>query len=228
MNDRSITILFYTCNRIDETFANNVRSYLLETSWGIPIVSVSHKPIDFGENICVEGLEPSIYNVYKQILIGAKAAKTDYLACCEDDCLYTPEHFEHRPPIDAFYYNTNRWRVHNDSFLFKHRREATAAGMWNCIAPIELMVKTLEARFEKYPVKGSQIGWGEPGRYERKLGLPPVKSLAFKTEIPNITFSHETSLGGVRRVGPEDIKKPELPYWGNAKELRERMWNGIG
>ena len=224
MND--ITIIFYTCNRIDENFAGNIRKGLLE--FNIPIISVSHKLMDFGKNIHVEGLEPCIYNVYKQILIGAKVSKTRYVACCEDDSLYTPEHFEFRPPYDVFAYNINRWRVHNDKFLFKHRPEATAAGMWNCIVSTELMIKTLEARFEKYPVKGSQIGWGEPGRYERKLGLPPVKSLPFRTEIPNITFSHETSLGGFRRVGPEDIKKPELPYWGSAKELRERMWNGTG
>jgi len=224
-----ISILYYTANLIPQFFAVNVRNHLLEVTKGeIPIISISQVPIDFGENIYIPDISPSIYNVYKQILIGAKSAKTKYLVCCEDDSLYTSEHFRFRPQEDAFCYNVNRWRVHNDAFLFKHRREATAAGMWNCIAPTELMIKTLGARFEKYPVRGSQIGWGEPGRYERKLGLPPVKSLAFRTEIPNITFSHETGLGGVRRIGPEDIRQKELPYWGSAKELRERMWNGIG
>jgi len=221
-----ISILYYTCNRIDESFANRVRNHLLESSNGIPIISISHKRLDFGENIHVIGWEPCIYNVYRQIYLGAKTVETKFVACVEDDCLYTPEHFAFRPKENAFYYNANRWRLLNDSFLFKHRREATSAGMWNCIGPTELMVKTLEARFEKYPIKGSQIGWGEPGRYEYKLGLPPVKALAFSTEIPNITFAHRTSLGGIRRIGPNDTISKELPYWGSARELREKMWNG--
>lgn len=221
-----ISIIFYTCNRIDEGFAQNIRNELLK--FDIPIISVSHKYMDFGENIPVINFEPCIYNVYRQILIGARAVKTKFVACAEDDSLYSPEHFAFKPTEDAFYYNANRWRLRNSEFLFKHRKDVTAPGMWNCIAPTELMVKTLEARFEKYPVKGSQIGWGEPGRYERKLGLPYVKALPFRTDIPNITFSHDQSLGGSRRIGPNDIREKELPYWGNAQELRDRMWNGTG
>lgn len=222
--EKDITILFYTCNTVDEKFAKNIRDELLK--FDIPIVSVSHKRMDFGENICIEGLEPCIYNVYRQILVGAKYVKTKFIACCEDDSLYTLEHFQHRPTEDVFIYNNRRWRVYPNMFLYKHRKEATAAGMWNCIAPTELMIWTLEERFNKYPVKGSQIGWGEPGRYERKLGLTPVKAYSFLTDIPNLTFAHRGSLGGVRRVGPSDITKEELPYWGKAKDLWEKMWNG--
>lgn len=221
-----LTILYYTANLVSESFAENVRNHLLETTLNkIPIISISHKRIDFGENICIEGLDPCIYNVYRQILVGAKYSKTKYIACCEDDSLYTPEHFEFRPQGE-FAYNQNRWRVYPDKFLFKHRNDVTAAGMWNCIVMTDLMIKTLSDRFEKYPVKGSQIHWGEPGRYERHLGLPPVRATKFSTEIPNVTFAHRGSLGGVRRVGPKDITQPELPYWGSAKNLWERMWNG--
>ena len=99
------TILFYTANLISENFASKVREHLLESCNGTPIISVSHKPMDFGKNICVTGLEVSAYSVYRQILIGAKEAKTKYVSCCEDDALYVPEHFEHRPSDDTFYYN---------------------------------------------------------------------------------------------------------------------------
>jgi hypothetical protein len=142
----------------------------------------------------------------------------------EDDALYTPEHFTPRP--ECFAYNRNRWRVYRDFYLHKHRRDVTAPGMWNCIAPRALMVETLEARFQKYPVKGSEIGWGEPGRYELKLGLPPVKAVSFATAEPNVTFAYRGSLGGVRRVGPKDVTRTELHYWGKASDLWGRMWNG--
>jgi hypothetical protein len=88
------------------------------------------------------------------------------------------------------------------------------------------MVKTLQTRFEKYPVKGSQIGWGEPGRHEEYLRLPPVKAYSFQTEIPNITFAHDKGLGGMRRTAPSDTIQFELPYWGSAKDLWKRMWDG--
>jgi hypothetical protein len=219
-----LTIVYYTANLIDEQFASNIRNELLK--FNLPIISVSHKPLDFGDNLCVFGLEPCIYNVYRQILMGAEKVQTKYIACCEDDSLYTPEHFEHRPTDDVFIYNTNRWRVYPNKYLFKHRRHPTSAGMWNCIAPTELMVKTLQTRFEKYPVKGSQIGWGEPGRHEEYLGLPPVKAYAFQTEIPNVTFAHDKGLGGMRRTAPSDTIQSELPYWGSAKDLWKRMWDG--
>ena len=50
MND--LTLLYYTANKIPETFGQNVRNHLLSLfPEGIPIISVSHKPIDFGKNI---------------------------------------------------------------------------------------------------------------------------------------------------------------------------------
>jgi hypothetical protein len=162
-------------------------------------------------------------HVYKQILIGARKIKTKYIACIEDDSLYTAQHFTWEPPDDTFWYNMNRCRVHNEKFLFKHHTVVTNAGMWNCISPTELMVKTLEARFEKFPVMGSQISWGEPGRHEHRLGLPSVKYDRVINDIPNLTFEAREGLGGIRRIHPDDILKDELPYWGKAKDAAYRF-----
>lgn len=223
-----ISILYYTCNRISDFFANNVRNHLLESSGGnIPIISISQKPIDFGENICVDGWEPSIYNIYRQILIGAKKAQTKYVACCEDDTLYVPEHFQCRPPDDIFCYNNNRWNIKRGFFYFRYRRHPTSGGMCMCIASTELMVKTLEARFKKYPTKPeSMIGFGEPGRYDHRLGLDRPKTIAFRTQIPTLTFVHRPSMGGVRKVSWKiDIIENEIPYWGNGRELWNKFYD---
>ena len=47
----NITLLYYTASRIPEKFGENVRQHLLETAKGKPIVSVSQKPLEFGDNI---------------------------------------------------------------------------------------------------------------------------------------------------------------------------------
>ena len=218
-----LTLLYYTCNLVEERFANNIRSALLQ--FGLPIISISHKPIDFGTNICVGEIGASIYNIYKQVLIGAKKAKTEFVACCEDDALYNSEHFLHRSR-NAFLYNINRWNVNEDVFF--HRRRVN---MSMCIAPTQLMIDTLEKRFEKYPTslnreKGELIGFGEPGRSEHKIGLPSVKMDIFHSGMPTLVFNHRPSVGGVRRILLRDRIEKSLPHWGKATDLWGKMWNG--
>ena len=215
--ESDITILYYTANRISDYFANNVRRHLLEMSKGIPIISVTKKPMDFGDkNICVGNTEHTVYNIYRQILIGALAAKTDWVACCEDDCLYNEEHLQYRP--DKFAYNINRWNVNRKYFFYRKR-----AGMCMGIAPRKLMVETLEKRFEKYPIplKGREAhrGWGEPGRCEKNIGLPEVAMETFTTNTPTLTFSHRPSMGGIRRVLRRDTVKQNLSPYGNARSF---------
>ena len=219
---KDLTLLYYTSNRISDHFRDSIIKRLLALFPDkVPIVSISHKPMDLGENVCVEGLEASNYNIYKQILIGAKVAKTKYVACVEDDALYVREHFEFRPDDDSFAYNVNRWQINRDFYFYRPR-----ANMHTCIVTTDLMIKTLEARYEKYPnilYKGELIGFGEPGRSEYKLGLPYVNMIKFKTNPPVLVFNHRPSVGGVRRVIFEgnraDIVADTLDYWGPAADL---------
>ena len=129
---KDITILHYTANLIDELFAVNIRNHLLSIlPKEVPIISISHKPINFGKNICVGEIGSSPYNIYKQILIGAQQVKTNFLICHEDDSLYNLEHFQYRPPKDTFAYNINRWNVDRRFYFYRARQ-----GMCMCIAPI--------------------------------------------------------------------------------------------
>lgn len=229
-----LTILYYTANRIHLSFARAVRQALYDATHGFyPIVSVSHQPILFGENVCVGAHEPSIWQVYQNILTGAKAATTPFVACCEDDSLYAPDHFAYRPPLDAFGYNLNRWVITRRLSEDGTRREAfyywrQRTQMAQCIAPRQLLIDTLEARFAKYPEPvphdvAKKTGWGEPGRYERNLGLPLVKLEHFRTAFPNVTFNHSESLMGRRRVNPDDQLTDTLEPWGPAQALWDRI-----
>jgi hypothetical protein len=219
MNE-DLTILYYTANRINEHFAANVRQNIIEASNNARIISISHKPINFGENVCVGSLEPSAYNIYKQVLIGAMLAKTPYIGCAEDDSLYTKEHFAYRPPLTAFGYNTNRWQVSSNVYFFRRR-----ASMCMCIAPTEILVQTLCQRFAKFPrlltreEMGAVGGFGEPGRFEARHGLTPQPLVTFDTEIPSLTFNHRDSTGGVRRLMPSDVLCETLAPWGEVGSL---------
>lgn len=224
MND--LTLVYYSACKISDFFANNIRYPLWKysTRKNVPIVSVTQKPIDFGENICVGDIGISVWNIYYQILLGAKSAKTKFIACCEDDSLYTSNHFSFRPREDEFAYNVHRWNVQSNLYYYRSNRP----GMCMCVAPRDLMIQTLEIRLEKYPkelcanTKHIQY-FGEPGRYESQLGLPIVKRFHFTTRTPTLTFNHRPSYGGARRLLTTDVLKDELPYWGKSSDLWRRI-----
>ena len=220
----NLTVLFYTCNQKPEPFATNVRNVLLEAIGELPLISISHQPLDFGRNICIGESRISAYTLYQQVLIGAEEAKTDYIACTEDDVLYAADEFTFRPPDkETFCYNKNRWWIES-SGLFRWRNRTALSG---CVAPRQLMIDTLKRLFEKFPVhpetREGLTGFAEPGRYEVYLGLPQVNLSFFRTKIPIVTFNTKPSLGGLRKSDPRDLYTETLPYWGTARKLWDKL-----
>ena len=121
-------IVYYTDSRLEEELDEKVRHQILKAADGIPVISVSQKPLDFGTNICV-GLKPRCYlNLYQQLLTGLKAAPEDSIIyLCEHDVFYHPSHFKFVPPEDnKIYYNTNRhyFRRSVDHFLMAFGKRA--------------------------------------------------------------------------------------------------------
>lgn len=219
MND--LTILYYSACRVPQVFATNVRTHLRCVIGNTRVISISFKRIYFGDNICIGQHEPHVYTLYQQILIGAMMAETPYVACCEDDSLYTEEHLSFRPPLDAFAYNVRRYQANQYSYYYRER-----AGMCMCIAPRNLLVQSLCKRFAHLPEKLPReklVGFGEPGRKDHLLGLENPSIVVFKTETPTITFNHRASLGGVRRQVAHDVVSTTDPYWGDAAALWKRM-----
>jgi hypothetical protein len=53
MNKNACTILYYTSNHEDEIFESNIIKLLKKMCGDLPIISISQKPIELGENICV-------------------------------------------------------------------------------------------------------------------------------------------------------------------------------
>ena len=100
------TLIYYTDGAIEDSLAELVRDRLLRT--GLPIVSVSQEPMDFGVNVCVGKIGRSYSNIQSQIVIGLYAAKTENVALCEHDTLYPDSYFDYVPKKDVFVYNRNR------------------------------------------------------------------------------------------------------------------------
>ena len=178
-----LTVIYYTSNWLDihnPYFLENTKKQLLIAIGDLPLISVSQKPIVFGQNICVGDIGRSHLNVYRQILTGAKAAKTKYVATAEDDILYSYEHFHNYvPEKDRFAYDMNKWSIFTWTkpplFSFRTKRKVVNS----LIAKREMLVAAMEERFHKFDELIAQGRreediihyWGDPGRYESNLGV---------------------------------------------------------
>lgn len=112
MDSQDKTVLYYTANTEDPVFENRIIADLRIKTKGLPIISVSRKPIDLGTNICVGEVPVSYTSEWKQLLIGLKAANTKFCIAAEADCLYPPEYFSFEPPVEDMMYNYNNiWIV---------------------------------------------------------------------------------------------------------------------
>ena len=230
MNMKDLTILYYTCNEEPEYFMNNTQRILLEAVGDTPIVSVSFKPTIIGDNctnVVLEGQTRSNYTLYKQVLMAAKIATTEYVACGEDDLLYSAEHFQYRPKKDVFAYDLNKWSIFSWTKppIFSYRPRKLMSSL---IVTREALIRTLEERYAKYPTleEASKtiypLYWGEPSRFEHHLGITPLESEEYESSVPNVMFSTAQALGylhlGTRKAHSRE-RATELPYWGTASSV---------
>lgn len=234
----NLTVIYYTSNYLEKTnpyFLSNTKEQLIKAIDGLPLVIVSQEPTLFGKhctNVCVGKLGRSHLNIYRQILEGAKAATTEYVALAEDDILYSYEHF-HNEYIgmypDKFLYDMNKVSVFTwikpALFSFRHDRMVVN----QLIAPRKLLIEALEERFKRFDElinhgkTEQQIikYWGDLSRYEDILGVTVRPSKTFMCKMPSLVFSHEHAFGYLnhgkkKRLG--DLRIIELQGWGRAED----------
>lgn len=191
--NNDLTILYYTANVVHKGIEFSVLRSLKK--YGYPIISISQEPMELGNNIVVPK-ERSLENIYRQVLTGAKAAKTKYVALCEDDCLYVPEHFKYRPKDKPFAYNINRWNLYLDKEIFSQRKRPVLS---QCIADREKLIECLETRVESHKEMGRDDSW----EYE-----------TFETKDPNMVICHKQDTSGHKI--PSDVTTKEIPVWGTV------------
>lgn len=175
--DTEKSIIFYSDSELSEEIAAPVRRQILKA--GLPIVSVSLKPLEFGTNFVVEGKRGYV-SMMRQIILGLGKATTKYVFFCEHDVLYPKSHFDFTPTRDdIFFYNANvwRWMVGTETAI-RHERMLPLSVMC-CNRELALnfyqyrMKKMREVGLEKFENSQHELirKWGfEPGTKKKKRG----------------------------------------------------------
>jgi hypothetical protein len=217
-------IIYYTDNRLEEPIYSKVQKLLSES--GLPITSVSLKPIGFGNNIVVN-FPPGITTMVKQILSGLEASKEDIIFFAEHDVLYHKSHWDFVPPReDTFYYNVNNWRwdYPTDRLItYDHLRSLSGI-----CAHRELLLNHYRVKMKLIKDNGWQDTSREP-EWARKLGHEPGKSRSipakieeWRAENPNIDIRHNGTITKRKcrlvdfkhqPINWQEIKIKDLPQW---------------
>lgn len=192
-------IIYYTDNRIPESMAQMVREQM--EIRGLSIISVSLKPINFGENI-VLNLSPSVLTMFTQILTGLEASSADIVFLAEHDVFYHPSHFDFFPmEDDVYYFNANnwRWKFPIDHFI-TYDHLTSLSGICACR---KLLLNHYRRRMAWIAKKGYEDGrdpnWArkmgyEPGKLRRRGGFMDEKTEEWRSAFPNIDIRHKRTL----------------------------------
>lgn len=239
-------IIYYTDNQLNLKISHKIQNHLKKISEAkhIPIVSVSLKPMPhFGNHNIYLPLERSYITMFKQILAGLEASTADIIFFCEHDCLYHPSHFDFTPPTkDAYYYNTNVWKVRFSDGHAVHYDVQQTSGLCAyrdlLIAHYKERIRRIEADWDKLPNhkmgKYSYSMGLEPGTRDKPKGVDDFKAKSWESEFPNLDIRHGNNLtsardhwsleefrGKKRSMGW--IESDNIPGWGSFQVL----WSNI-
>ena len=217
-------IIYYTDNQLMMKIARACRKQMLRA--GLPIVSTSLKPLDFGKNIRMR-MERGYEAYFKQILTALENSDSDIIYLCEHDWLYHPSHFWFTPPSkDTFYYNWNWWRVRSTDGHAVHYDTQMVPGL---CAYRELLIEYYRQVVEYLTKVGftsdnaHKIGF-EPGTHKRVDFVGNYKVERFDSDFPIIDIRHTSNLTSSKWT-PDAFRNQkncqgwvendgEIPCWG--------------
>lgn len=217
-------IIYYTDNRLDIDIMAACQCQLKQALNGHKLVSVSLKPLDFGENVTLD-LERSILTMFRQILAGLEACESDIVFLTEHDVLYHPSHFDFTPSAkNIIYYNTNVWHLRQSD---SHALYYTAKRTSQLCAYRDTLLEHYRKRVERVEKEGftRRIGF-EPGSHNRAERIDDLKSDTWQSEYPNVDIKHRHNLTPARwkredfrdkRNCQSWLEADEIPYWGKVK-----------
>lgn len=232
-------IIYYTDNRLPEPLFSTCQRHILAS--GLPIISVSLKPLAFGHNIVLAD-PPGYISMVNQIITALENSSTHYVFFCEHDVLYHPSHFDFTPPRDdTYYYNLNNWRwAYPTDIIIRYDGLTSLSQL--CVSR-NLALTHFTARknrmreigLDKFQVKDPRQArvWGyEPGRKKLKNGAFMEERCAYwSSSHPNIDIRHNKTFS-LRKVARRDFFHPptgwiqstigQIPGW-NLKELQVRI-----
>ncbi len=208
-------VVYYTDNRLDEKIMKQCQVQIAKSR--LPIMSVSLKPIDFGENVVLP-LERGPLTMFKQILAGLERIKTDAVFLCEHDVLYHPTHFQFRPPRkDIYYYNMNNWQLRtNDG----HAVYFDCKKLSQLCADRKFLIEHYKKRIALIEANGFSRRMGfEPGTHGRPERVDAFKAEGWRSEFPNVDIKHGRNMTEARWSQSEFRSQNSCRNWKEADEI---------
>lgn len=219
---RDITIIMMTPNLVPEDWAKYHKQKLLEAADGAPVITISSKPLDWGLNLIQE--DYGLVNLYKQLLRGAKTAKTELIAIADDDTLYPRDHYAFRPKEPGFYYNLNRWHLFTWGDAYYFHKPKPGGGLM--IATRKLVIDAIKARIAADPDLKNPYSLKELGSSIRMRKYDKHEFKQFYTTRPVVSFYHDKSIDELNRRHKKyawPVRAFDLPVWGRAEDLRKKF-----
>lgn len=223
--DMTKGIIYYTDNRLSPDLESLVQQQLYASAQGKRIISVSLKPIGFGENIAMD-LERGYLTMFKQILAGLEGLDTDVVFFCEHDVLYHHTHFNFTPPRnDTYYYNTNVWKYGvKEKKAYRVNDCRQTSGL---VGNRKLLIEHYKKRIAMVEKDGFSRKMGfEPGTHRRPERVDDFISEAFESEWPNVDLRHDKNLTETRWSPEEFRNKKYTEGWMEA--TRVPGWEKLG
>jgi hypothetical protein len=207
-------IVYYTDSVSVPDYISEAVQYQLNQA-GIPIISVSHKPMDFGTNVCVGDIGRSRVSMTKQVLLGLSNTDADVVFLAEHDVLYHKCHFDFVPTdANTLYFNQNLWRVRASDGVNRkdevHGAKSQACAFRECLQG--RFKERLDCFMNDQPPSGLHgFRW-----YKRE---PESMSAVYKfgqwaSEVGNIDIRHGGNLTGGRTFRN---KGKSIPGWGDPR-----------
>ena len=212
MNDA--TIIYCSSNRELPAFEAKIIANLLKNCGGLPIISVTQKPMKLGRNICVGGtVGVSGFNYFRQFLLGCEAANTEFIISAEADCLYPPDYFTFRPDRnDICYRNSNLYVMPDRRPYFFHKVEGATHSQ---VVGRVFYIEQLKSLFQ-----GAPMWCAEEKNFpkERHHKVDVVDQIEYwQTENP--VFQIKTHRGLRYYTHSDRTPIHELSYWGLGTDI---------
>lgn len=212
------TVVYYTANMDYPALEESVRKTIRENACDLPIISVSHNRIDFGQNICVGSIEQSPEHVFMQLRVGAEVARSRFLAVCEADTLYPAQFFRFEPSrTDTYYYPKDGYITWRNRGVYWSKRLRELMG----IVGRDHLLRLLDVMQEKCRIvqKAQDSGCDEVLRIDKiiaEAGKVDYVDLGAVVTLKTVRGMHMRSPYNRRD------RHRSLPEWGAARNMWKR------
>lgn len=221
MNDT--TLIYYSSNKEVPEFEQKIKNNILKHCGDLPIISVTQKSINFGKNIVVGDVGASGFNMFRQVQIALKEAKTKFVTSIEADCVYPPDYFKFIPSkADKCYRNKNLYvMAQYREYFFKKEEGATHAQ----VVGREFYLNTLNRLFKDAPKWSVEEKNFPKERTHNKQDDIFTKDEIKYYETENPVIQIKTSHSMRHYTHSDRVPRFALPFWGRGEDFRKKFYD---